>query len=489
MSQFTLFGNDELYNAKHISQPATYKGIYAFHKYWGKKPSESLNYCIEKCTEKNDIILDPFLGSGLASREAYNLKRRFLGIDINPFSIEHTCFLLTLPKAEDYRKAIDYIKRTVSFKILETYKMQDGSIASHYLWNKNILKEVWKKSIASRKKIQMLPTDYDLRKIAEFKNYNARNVQKGTFFDNARINSSENMTVYDLFTKRALYNIDLLLDEINKFSDELKRALLLTLTSSSGQMSNMVFAITGRNKTRCKKTANIEVGSWIIGLWRPNLHFEINVWNCFENRANRLYKALLEQNVKNIPYKTSVYEFYSQNAKMGIVQGDSKVVLKSIPSESVKLIITDPPHGDRIPYLELSEMWNCILNKNVNYSEEIVVSNAKFREKTKNKYIIDMRNILIEASRILTKNGYLLLYFNAKDHDSWKFFDVIEEQNKLIYLGAFPMKYSVNSVVQDNRKGAMKADYILVFNHSKNEETLGIFNKISGWTDKKLFKE
>ena len=243
----------------------------------------------------------------------------------------------------------------------------------------------------------------------------------------------ENMTVYDLFTKRALYNIDLILDEINKFSGDLKRALQLTLTSSSGQMSNMVFAITSRGKTKNQQSEKIEVGSWVIGLWRPDLHFEINVWNCFENRANKLYKALLEQDSSPISYKDTVSDFYAKQAEMGIIQGNSKIELKKIPSESIKLIITDPPHSDRIPYLELSEMWNCLLNKKSDFSEEIVVSNAKIRQKSKDKYLNDMREILSESSRILTKDGYLLLYFNAKDKNSWSFFDSIEKQNSLFY--------------------------------------------------------
>ena len=489
MIQPTLFDIDDNYTVESISNPKTYKGIYAFHKYWGKKPIESLDYFIENCTNKNDIVLDPFLGSGLISKEAHNLGRRFLGIDINPFSIEHTLFLLSLPKAEEYKKAINSIKKNVVSKIYETYAMEDSNIASHFLWNKNELQEVWTKNNSSRKKIQLKPSEFDLNKIKHFENYSIRNIPKGTFFENARINSMENMTIYDLFTKRALYNIDLILDEINKFSGDLKRALQLTLTSSSGQMSNMVFAITSRGKTKNQQSEKIEVGSWVIGLWRPDLHFEINVWNCFENRANKLYKALLEQDSSQVFCKTTISDFYEKQADMGIVQGNSKNELKKIPSESVKLIITDPPHSDRIPYLELSEMWNCLLNKKSEFSEEIVVSNAKSRKKSKDGYLNDMREILNESSRILTKDGYLLLYFNAKDKNSWNFFDSIEKQNSLVYLGYFPMEYSANSVVQDNRKGAMKSDYVLVFNHSKTQKTLEIFNKINGWTSNKPFKE
>ena len=46
----------------------------------------------------------------------------------------------------------------------------------------------------------------------------------------------------------------------------------------------MVFAVTGRGKTKGKSADKVEVGSWVIGYWRPPLHFEVNVWNCFENR-------------------------------------------------------------------------------------------------------------------------------------------------------------------------------------------------------------
>lgn len=489
MSQPTLFDIDENHTVESISNPKTYKGIYAFHKYWGKKPIESLDYCIENCTSKNDIVLDPFLGSGLISREAHSLGRRFLGIDINPFSIEHTLFLLSLPKAEDYKNAINLIKKNISSKISESYALENGYIATHFLWNRDILQEVWTKSNFSRKKIQLKPIDFDLKQIEKFKDYSVKNIQKGTFFENARINSSETMTVYDLFTKRALRNIDLILDEINEFSGDVKRALQLTLTSSSGQMSNMVFAITGRGKTKNQQSEKIEVGSWVIGLWRPDLHFEINVWNCFENRAKKLYKALLEQDFSSAEYKDSISDFYEKQAEIGIVQGNSKNELKKIPSESIKLIITDPPHSDRIPYLELSEMWNCLLNKQSDFSDEIVVSNAKVRKKNKEQYLNDMREILNESSRILTKDGYLLLYFNAKDKNSWSFFDSLEKQRSLIYLGSFPMEYSANSVVQDNRKGAMKSDYVLVFNHSRTEKTIGIFGKIKGWTIDKPFKD
>ena len=47
--------------------PKTYAGLAGFHKYWGKKPIESISYLIEKCTNEGDIVMDVI----------YSLKRIF----------------------------------------------------------------------------------------------------------------------------------------------------------------------------------------------------------------------------------------------------------------------------------------------------------------------------------------------------------------------------------------------------------------------------
>ena len=61
-----------------IDNPATYKGIYSFHKYWGKKPTESIAFFIQRFTDESDVILDPFLGSGFIGRECLSQNRRFI---------------------------------------------------------------------------------------------------------------------------------------------------------------------------------------------------------------------------------------------------------------------------------------------------------------------------------------------------------------------------------------------------------------------------
>ncbi|MCB4792346.1 MAG: DNA methylase [Elusimicrobia bacterium] len=479
--QQTLF-NMDIKTIDDISNPEAYKGLYSFHKYWGKKPTESIVYFIQNYTNETDIVLDPFLGSGLISKECLARNRRFIGIDLNPVSVEHANFILDLPKSDLYLSAIKEIESRVKEKINLSYLLKDGKIASHYLWHNNNLMKVWIKPKTGRSRVEFEPNQYDLNLITSFSDYNIRNIRNATFFTNSRINSKSTMSITDLFTKRALRNIDLIIDEIQKYPTSLQRALFLTLTSSSGQMSSMVFAITGRGKTKNKHSDKIEVGSWVVGFWRPKLHFEINVWNCFESRANKLYKALIETNIETYPVFSSITKLLNADIGASIINSNCLDTMRLLPDKSIKLICTDPPHSDRIPYLELSEMWNSILNKKVVFEKEIIVSNAKERNKNKSHYVEDMKALIKESSRILKVDGLFLLYYNARDKKSWEFMEILAGTSDLVFAGAFPMEYSANSVIQDNRKGGMKTDYVLMMKHKdskilENHE----LDKIPGW--------
>jgi DNA modification methylase len=125
--------NLDLKSVEDISNPDTYKGISSFHKYWGKKPIESIAYFIQNFTKENDIVLDPFLGSGLISRECLSQNRRFIGIDLNPFAIEHSNFLINPPSSSEYIKAFELIESKVKNKINNTYLLKDGNFSTHYL--------------------------------------------------------------------------------------------------------------------------------------------------------------------------------------------------------------------------------------------------------------------------------------------------------------------------------------------------------------------
>lgn len=471
-----------------LTRPKGYAGLAAFHKYWGKKPVEYLSYLIENLTLKEEVVLDPFVGFGLIGKEAVERNRRFIGIDINPIATELSKLLVRPPSRREFVEVIARMEKDVKPEIENSYRLANGDTATHYLWEEEVLTSVWRICSKLKSRVEFEPTPHDNRLHKKFEDYNSKHIRPLKFFSNSRINAFPSMTIKDLFTGRALRNIDILLEFINGQPDTMKNALLLTLTAASGQMSKMVFAVRRRGKNNGKIKKGISVGSWVIGYWRPRLHFEISVWNCFHNRARRLIKALKDVDEKNDPILSSdCLEVIKGKAQVSLINNDARLVLQDLPSESVSLILTDPPHSDRMPYLELSELWNAIIRKKPRFDREIVVSNARERKKGKDVYNRDMEAFFSDALRVLYNGGILAIVFNAYDSGSWEFLKSIQNKcDSVEFRGCFPMAYSAGSVVQDNRKGALKYDYVLIYEKCSNGRAVhGRWKKLAdldGWS-------
>jgi hypothetical protein len=329
---------------------------------------------------------------------------------------------------------------------------------------------VWRTNGESRNRLELPPDKHDIALAESFAAYQPQRLRAPRFFTNSRINSFPSMTFKELFTGRALRNIELLLAAIDDLPPAIQESLRLSMTAAVGQMSKMVFAITGRGKTTGVSSERMEVGSWVIGYWRPEQHFEVNVWSCFERRVQKLIKALAESESVNFAARPGTLSAVcSGDADHAILNGDCLELLRELPDNSVDLVITDPPHGDRIPYLELSEIWNVILGEEPPFEAEIVVSNAKERSKKSPGYHQAMSKFLEITSRKLRESGCLVLFFNARTEASWKFlnsFSASANTAGMAYCGCFPLVYSAASVVQDNREGALRTDYGLVFSRS-----------------------
>jgi hypothetical protein len=154
----------------------------------------------------------------------------------------------------------------------------------------------------------------------------------------------------------------------------------------------------------------------------------------------------------------------------------------------VDLVLTDPPHSDRIPYLELSELWNSMLGIEPDFEREIVVSNAKERKKTDGKYVSDLSQLISELPRVLSPRGFFVLLFNAREAEDWSVFrKSLKGKDSLTYIGHFPCVYSAGSVVQDNRDGSLKHDYAMIFANTScaadNTRIKDLLSTVPGWSN------
>lgn len=489
MKQLNLFGEVEVedVSSEEISHKAeSYTGLYALHKYWGKKPYNIMADFIERFTQKGDIVLDPFLGSGVSISEAVFNGRKGLGIDINPSAtfITEQIIKKINPKllTTEFLKIEKEIKDEInSFYIVQ--RNREKFIGQNYLWENGSLTEV-RYTNGSRNRHVSEPNDSDLELFNSLKKEHLnRFYPQSKFFHNSRINAKGTHNISDLFTDRNLYALTVLYDRICKIENEdLRNMFLFCFTSSIGQASKMVFVIKRRNKTKENGSEIVnekkEIGSWVIGYWQPNEFFENNVWTCFETRFRKLVKAKKDQFlIPNQYYGAKYFDELNKSKNYLIVNEPCQHYLKALPDSSIDFILSDPPHGNRIPYLELSMLWNGWLNKEVNYEDEIIVSEAKERKKTTADYNLLMNLVINECYRVLKPEKCFSFMFNSLDDDAWCNVVSTFHISGFDLLSIETLGYSANSVVQDNRKNGLQTDFIITYKKPiafKNKKALEI---------------
>ena len=450
----------------------TYKGIYAMHKYWGKKPFNEISKFIEKYSLPGDTVMDSFCGSGVTLVEALKANRKCVGVDLNPIAIKLARVSMTAVDIEIVKETFKDIQYKVKDDINSLYQVEeDGikTIVTHTIWKDNVPIEVWY-TVGKERKVIRDGRDIDVN-MAMKPAISAKWYPKSCMFENTRINVSKDQKVSDLFTPRALTGLSLILEQINKIKDEkIKNVFELTLTGTLSQASNLVFVIRRRGKNDAEEV-KAEVGSWVIGYWVPEEHFEINVWNCFENRFKRILKGEIE--INNI-FSSLEKNYFEENVTL--INGSATDL--PIEEDVIDYVFIDPPHSNRIPYMEQSLMWNAWLklDKDIDWEKEVIVSEAKARKnKNSDNYNLLLSDAIFEIKRVLKKDKYLSLAFNCLDDNTWINTLNIFNRHGFEISEIVPLEYSATSVIQDNRKNALKTDFVLTFKNTENDRLEDIF--------------
>lgn len=445
----------------------TYKGIYAMHKYWGKKPFNEISKFIDKYSNPEDVVMDCFCGSGVTLIEALKAGRKVYGVDLNPIAIKLTKASLTPVDIKDVDKEFKRIKKALFSMINGLYELElDGepTMVTHTIWKNGEPIEVWYATDTERKKIRT-GTSKDIE-MAFRPKVEPKWYPDSVMYENSRINVGKDQKVSDLFTPRALVALSWILDEIKKIDDERIRNIFeLTFSGTLSQAGNLVFVIRGRKKNEGNRD-RAEVGSWVIGYWVPEEHFEIHAWNCFENRYKRILKGVQEINdifsERDEEYLASHVQLFNGSATDLAAEDNS-----------IDYVFIDPPHANRILYMEQSLMWNAWLgiDQNINWDKEIIVSEAKDRkEKNEDNYNLLLDDAFSEIQRTLKPHHYFSMAFNCLDDATW-----IQTLNLFVKHGfeikdIVPLEYSATSVIQDNRKNALKTDFVLTFQNNSNQQ-------------------
>jgi len=407
---------------EHINYPIppkTHASMYLMHKFWARKPSNILNEYIKIYSNKGDIVLDPFCGSGVTAIEAVKLERRVVAIDIDPLATFITRMTGIIIDIEKLKIEFEKIENNIKVKISELYITKckkcgkKENIIEAIIWNSNKPLEIRYSCSCSKSTLWKEPDKYDIDLINRINKIEIPFwYPQNELIWNPRVNVNKGMTVYDLFTHRNLYALSWILNEIENINDKnIKEILKFAFSASLPQASKLVPYIHSKGREK-------QVGSWSIrGYWIPEEHFEINVWNCFNERIKKLIRGKKESNslLENLWFEAKIFEDLLKDKSI-LIQTKSARNLEDIPDNSIDYIFTDPPYGDSVPYLELNYLFSSWLKFEPNFEEEIIISDSPVRKKRSIElYSSMLRNSFDVMFRVLKPNKYLTVTFHNTD--------------------------------------------------------------------------
>lgn len=474
---------------------------YLIHKYWSRKPHNIVNYYIEKYTTQRDVVLDPYMGSGVVIIESLKLKRKSIGIDLNPIA----CFLVNsmIKKVdiaelknicEDIIISLDEINKfyyktncpkcnkdsIISTSLVEESVRCNNCGHDNFISNsKRIGNKYYCKNCESSLSRINEYISYNYIKIKGscsdcgnfIKNYQDKDNQlltrineefinfkniKGKWIPTKRIESSIKRSgkemLYELFSERNIIVINNLIEKIYSINKkEIRDCLLINLTASVPNMSRMIPA----DKKNIRGKSGWQIPKYYIF---PS-HIEMNVISAYKKRFDSNLAGWNELAEMNIERKDAL--IFNQSSKC----------LSYIKNESVDYIFTDPPYGNTIQYLSLSDIWNSILDFNVNKDEEIIWD--KRRNKTLDSYYKDLLSVFEECYRVLKKDKFMSLTFNARDLKLVRILinSCINSGFNLIDVNH--IDFAVSSATQGlNWKNTLKGDFIFTFQKESNKELI-----------------
>lgn len=453
--------------------PKTYTGFYSMHKYWSKKPYNLVSSFINRFSEHGDVVLDPFCGSGITAVEALKSHRKAVAVDLNPAAIFITETSLSHVDLDGLGTSFQAIEARLRDTLTALYatkceKCRDSAaLITHTIWSNGTPTEIWYRCDSCNiKKAVKEPDRSDLQNISRIDRSPIPYwYPKMELFENYRINAKAGMKVDQLFTKRNLHALAALFGAIQEVDNvSIKNHLRFCFTGALGQASKMVFVVRRRGKmTGADAQGKAEVGSWVIGYWIPHENFEISVWNCFSNRFARVVRGKqdLGRMLPGPAIKAESFDHMKNGQANILALNQSATDLPQIPDSSIDYIFTDPPHGDRIPYMELSLLWNSWLGFSPDYQNEVVISNSKSRQKDLKGYENGLHNAFVEMERVLKPGKYCSIAFNSLDDQVWSLLLGIFDSVGFEIVETGSMRYSANSVVQDTRKRGLKSDLVI----------------------------
>ncbi|MFH1774859.1 MAG: DNA methyltransferase [Methanobacteriota archaeon] len=449
--------------------------MYLMHKYWARKPHNVVREYIERYSKPGEIVLDPFVGSGVTAIEALKAGRKAIAIDLNPISEFITRCTAMPTDLKAFEEAFRQIEKNVKDEINALYETtcrkcgKKALIICTHFENSTPIKIMYHCKHCNSKTSKK-PDENDLKLIKKTEKmgipywypttklkYNGEDFKEGTH--NPQIDS-----VDKLFTRRNLFALSAIYDQIEKIDNKkIREPMKFAFTS----MAHLASIMTPVRPTRQYSSF------WPVHrYWVPPVYMESNVWMLFESAARGkqgVVKGKIESNDALEKYKEAKsFDDLNNGANILIKTHNALEITKIIPPNSIDYIFTDPPYGGAVQYFELSTLWTSWLKMDINYNEEITV-NAQ-QGKDFEFYHKMLKAAFREMYQVLKPGKYLTVTFHSTDIKVWN--SIVKavvmsgfDLEKIIYQP--PARPSAKGLLQPY--GSAVGDYYIRFKKPESE--------------------
>lgn len=391
----------------------TAKRHFGVHGYFTKQSWDIVQTYIKNFTRPGDLVLDPFGGSGVTAIEALMTNRHAINVDINPMAI----FLVE--------------SLTTNINIQEL-------ISAFYVIKSKYLKHEPRTEEEIIEAIKKYPQPKPIK------------LARG----------SDVPTADMLFSKKQKAQLGYLKYLIKKQKNEsIKQTLMLMFSGLLTKINLTYHQSSDRSEGRGNASAFAYYRYRLVP--RP---VELEVMKYFEIRLKKILEAKKDLQ-KGINEKTR------DNLK--IIKG-SATNLYFIPNESIDYIYTDPPYGAKIPYLDLSAMWNAWLDLNVteeDYKNEAIEGGD--HSKSKEEYNTLISKSIQEMYRVLKFDRWMSFVFAHKDPEFWHLIIDTAEKCGFEYVGAVPQKNGQSSFKKRQHPFTVLSGQLIInFRKVRNPRTM-----------------
>jgi len=396
--------------------------VYRMHKYFARRPWNVFSSLVSQYSSEGDIVLDPFFGGGATIVEAMKLRRKAVGVDVNPIAVYVTSMECAPADLTEFASSFDGLRGRIEDDLQSLYRTRcskcgSGAVADWLEWDEKTKRPLRVKLYCAHCGSIEKRADRRDQALAEEieQGFNRRVERLGLWFPRTRIPRGDktdsllarNLVSFDeLFTIRNLLALASLRREILKTKSKAARELLMFVFSSSLKWASRQSHLRGR----------IVEGWAMHAYWIYPKSLEMNVWNVFKRRYQAISRGKKYSNEHIGPYCRITDDFtklVDGDATCFLLNGDAAEL--PIPDDSVDVVITDPPYGGNVNYAELSDFWYVWLSngRTIDKKGEVVINRTQ--EKSIEDYERHLEAVFKECCRVLKRGSYFVSTFNSKD--------------------------------------------------------------------------